>query len=195
MSSWRLKFENVRSTTRAKYCTFLAVKNETSISNPNLLSSSETGVNPGIRSWKKHLSDWARCQKASGGIYSTKKRRPETLQPGLEFDNFKPRLESCIFKCISWLNGSFFGGWWSRFSERGSQDLSNGTNSPLNPPIFFCVFTSIFCGCSRQQRRRKCSLKGTSADVLRRGLACLFGIRKNVTWTCLMHFVHHAGLI
>jgi hypothetical protein len=32
------------------------------------------------------------------------------LQPGLEFDNFKPRLESGILKCISWLNGSFFWG-------------------------------------------------------------------------------------
>jgi hypothetical protein len=34
----------------------------------------------------------------------------ETLQPGLVFDNFKPWLKSGIFKCISWLNGSFFGG-------------------------------------------------------------------------------------
>jgi hypothetical protein len=30
------------------------------------------------------------------------------LQPGLEFDNIKPRLKSGIFKCICWLNGSFF---------------------------------------------------------------------------------------
>ncbi len=59
---------------------------------------------------QKHLSEWARCQKAIGGIYFTKKWRAETLQPGLEFDSFKPRLKSSIFKCISWLNGSFFGG-------------------------------------------------------------------------------------
>ncbi len=32
----------------------------------------------------------------------------ETSQPGLEFGNFKPRLESCIIKCISSLNSSFF---------------------------------------------------------------------------------------
>jgi hypothetical protein len=31
-------------------------------------------------------------------------------EPGFEFDNFKPRLKSRIFKCISWLNGYFFGG-------------------------------------------------------------------------------------
>ncbi len=85
------------------------------ISNTDLLSSSETGVNPGTRSWKridygkKHLSDWARCQKAIGGIYFTKKSRPETFQPGLESDYIKPRPISGIFKCISWLNGSFFG--------------------------------------------------------------------------------------
>jgi hypothetical protein len=61
------------------------------------------------------------------------KWRAETPQPGLEFDNFKPRLKSGIFKCISWLNGSFFGGWWSGYSESGSQDLSNVTN-------FFCLY-------------------------------------------------------
>ncbi len=38
------------------------------ISNPDSLSSSETGVNPGIKSEKKPLSDRARCQTAIGGI-------------------------------------------------------------------------------------------------------------------------------
>ncbi len=32
------------------------------------------------------------------------------LQPGLGFDNFKPRLKTGIFKCITWLDGSLFGG-------------------------------------------------------------------------------------
>ncbi len=31
------------------------------------------------------------------------------MQPGLEFNNFKPWLESGIFKYISWLNVVF---WW-----------------------------------------------------------------------------------
>jgi hypothetical protein len=58
---------------------------------------------------KLHFSDLVQCQKAIGDIYFTKKWwRAETLQPGLEFDNFKPRLESCIFNCISCLNGFFF---------------------------------------------------------------------------------------
>jgi hypothetical protein len=38
-----------------------------------------------------------------------------------EFDNFKPRLPSDIFKCISCLIGSFFfwGWWWGFFQNRG----------------------------------------------------------------------------
>jgi hypothetical protein len=48
--------------------------------------------------------------ESHGGIYFTKKRRAETLQPGLEFDNFKPQLNSGIFKCICWLNGSLWSG-------------------------------------------------------------------------------------
>ncbi len=38
------------------------------ISNPGSLSSSKTCVDSGIRSWENHSSDWARCQKAFGGI-------------------------------------------------------------------------------------------------------------------------------
>ncbi len=91
-----------------------------------------TGVYPVIKSWEKHLSKWARCQKAIGGIYLTKTWRAETLQPGLEFDNIKPRLESGVFyKCISWLNRWFFEDFWRfwlGFSGRGSQDLSEDTN-------------------------------------------------------------------
>jgi hypothetical protein len=72
------------------------------------------------------LSEWARYQKAIGGIYFTKKWRAETLQPGLVFDNFKARLESCIFKCISWLNGPFLGGYNRDFLIENVK--TNGTN-------------------------------------------------------------------
>ncbi len=106
------------------------------ISNPDLLSSSETEVNLGIKSWKNHPSEWSQCQKAVGGIYFTKKWRAETLQPGLEFDYFKPRLENGIFKRISWLNGSSFGAW-SGYSEGGSQNLPNGTNAASQLAITF----------------------------------------------------------
>ncbi len=114
------------------------------ISNHDLLSSSETMVISEIRSWKKHLFEWARCQEAIGGSYFTKKWRSETLQPGLEFDNFKPRLKSSIFKCISLLNGSFFRGWLSGLSERGSQALSNSNNfSSWLADLFFCLHIYI----------------------------------------------------
>ncbi len=99
------------------------------ISNPDLLSSSETGINPGIRSWKKRLSQWAQGQKAIVGIYIKKKWRAETLQPGLEFDNLKPRLKSGIFKCIFWLNGSFFGSDYRSF-------LKEEVKTYLTAPIY-----------------------------------------------------------
>jgi hypothetical protein len=36
-----------------------------------------------------------------------KERTAETLRPGLEFDNFKPRLESGIFNYVFWLTVHF----------------------------------------------------------------------------------------
>ncbi len=59
---------------------------------------------------------------------------------------FQTTAKSSIFKCIFWLNGSFFWGWWSGFSERGSQDLSNGTNVVSWFASFISVFTSIVYG-------------------------------------------------
>jgi hypothetical protein len=38
-------------------CPWVAWQSQT----PDSLSSSETGVNPGMRSWRKHLSEWAGC--------------------------------------------------------------------------------------------------------------------------------------
>jgi hypothetical protein len=109
-----------------------------SVSNPDSLSRSETRADPGIRSWKKHSSEWSWCQKAIGGIYFTKKWwRAQTLQPGLEFDNFKPRLESGIFKCISWLNGSVFEGDDRGFLKEGFKTFQMAPMSPLNSSNFF----------------------------------------------------------
>jgi hypothetical protein len=102
-------------------------------------------------SWNKklekyHSSDWDRCQKAIGGIYFTRKWRAETLQPGLEFDNFKPRLKSGIFKCISWLNGSFFGCDDPGFLKERVKTYLIAPRSPLNSPIFFSFFASTVYG-------------------------------------------------
>ncbi len=125
------------------------------ISNPHSLSSSETGVNPEIRSWKNHLSEWARCQKAVGGIYFTKKWRAETVQPGLEFDNIKPGLESGIFKCISWQNGLLFGGDDRGFLTEGVKTYHMGPMSPLSSLTFFSVLTSIVYGRNPGQSWKK----------------------------------------
>jgi hypothetical protein len=46
----------------------------------------------------------------------------------LNLTYFKPRLESGIFKCISWLNGSVFGG-----DDRGF--LKEGVKTYLMAPI------------------------------------------------------------
>ncbi len=113
------------------------------ISNPGSLSSSEKGVNIGIRSWIQYWSEWARCQKAIGVIYFTEKWRAETLQPGLGFDNFKPLLKSGIFKCISWLNGSFFGGDDLGILKEGIKTHSMAPIWPLDSSTCVSVFTSI----------------------------------------------------
>jgi hypothetical protein len=42
-------------------------------------------------------------------FYKEVKSSDYTYQPRLEFDNYKTRLKSGIFECISWLNGSLFG--------------------------------------------------------------------------------------
>jgi hypothetical protein len=57
---------------------------------------------------------------------SQRRERAETQQPGLVFNNFKPWLESGIFKCIFWFKDSFFGGRGLGLSERMNRDLLNG---------------------------------------------------------------------
>ncbi len=115
--------------------------------NSNLFPAVKQGI---IRGWKQHLSEWAQCQKPVGGsgTYFTKKGRVETLQPGWEFDDFQPRLENCIFKCISWLQAVQF--YWS--DDRSfvmSRDLSNGTNvASWLSKFIFCLHIYIQCSSS-----------------------------------------------
>ncbi len=96
-----------------------------------------------------------------------KKWRAGTPQPGFQFDNLKPRLKSGIFKCISWLNGSFFfflgggGGCWLGFFVSGSQDLSMAPMSPINSPTFFCLhICSLWCIYLKLLARRIGFLRG-----------------------------------
>jgi hypothetical protein len=104
---------------------------------PELLSISDAGVNAGIWSWKKDLSQWARCQVAIDGIYFTKNKRADTLRPGLEFDKYKHRLKSCIFKSISWLYGLFFGVDDRGFVQEGVKNYLMAPMSNRNWSNFF----------------------------------------------------------
>jgi hypothetical protein len=63
-------------------------------SNPSSLSSRETVVGPGMRSWKKHLSEWDQRQKAFGGTYFPNKWRGETSQPGSKLTISNPGLKA-----------------------------------------------------------------------------------------------------
>ncbi len=79
------------------------------------------------------------CESHSG-VDFTKKWRAETLQHGLEFDNFKQQLESGIFKRISWLNGSFFGVDDRGISKEGwVQDISTSTNVAFWLAFCLCI--------------------------------------------------------
>ncbi len=80
-------------------------------------------------------------------IYLNKKGRAETLQTRLEIDNSDSLLTYGIFKCIFWLDGSFFGGWWSGFSGirwvKTYQQMA--PMSPLNSLTFFCLHICSLC--------------------------------------------------
>jgi hypothetical protein len=58
----------------------------------------ETGVNAGIRNGKSTFLIEFDVIKTLVVSISQKKSGAESLQPALEFDNFKSRLKSCIFK-------------------------------------------------------------------------------------------------
>ncbi len=56
-----------------------------------------------MRSWKKHLPEWARCKESIGGIYWTEELRRYNLVKNLTISN--PRLkavEALNFCCHNW---------------------------------------------------------------------------------------------
>lgn len=70
---------------------------------PNSLSSRETGVDPGIRRWKKttYLNKINVRTKPLVVYISQKNWGAETLKPGSEFDMFEPQLKSGFFKAFT----------------------------------------------------------------------------------------------
>ncbi len=79
-------------------------------------------------------------------------RRGVSLQPGLEFNNFKPWIKSCVFKCISWLSGSFFGRDDWGFLKKTVKTWLMAPMSPRNSPIFFCSYICSLCSQSGRPR-------------------------------------------
>jgi hypothetical protein len=93
----------------------------------------------------KTLTWLSSTSETHAGFYFRKKWTDEILQPGLEFDNFKPQLKSGIFNCISWLNCLFLREIIEAFWK--SQYLSNDINVVSWLPNFFLSshLSSMFC--------------------------------------------------
>jgi hypothetical protein len=102
-------------------------------------SSSEAGVNPGIRSWKTFLSEWARFQKAIGKIYITKKWRAETLQPGSEFAISNPGLKAVSLNASPCWTVRFFGVMIGVFWKREPRPVQWHQCRLLTLQFLFCL--------------------------------------------------------
>ncbi len=104
------------------------------ILNPDLLFSSETGVDPVLRVWESIHDNQRDVREPLAVSISQRSQDLRLYNLVLDFDNvnpLQPRLQSCTFKCVFWLHFLLFCEWWLWFSERGSQDT------------FFTVFASI----------------------------------------------------
>ncbi len=87
------------------------------ISDPDSLLSSETGLILEEEAENSaHLNELDIRKPLV--VYISRRSEEQRLQRGLEFDNLKPWLKSGISKCISWLNGSSFGGCDSCFLKK-----------------------------------------------------------------------------
>ncbi len=105
------------------------------ISSPDWLSSSGTGVNPRGRNWMKHSNIWLSSMTKSHWCYLFHKEvKTEILQPLLEFDNFKPLIKCGIFNCIFWLNGPFLRGDYRGFVKDEVKICLMALLSPLKSP-------------------------------------------------------------
>jgi hypothetical protein len=72
-------------------------------------------------------------------VSNSQRNEEQRLTTGSEKnENLEPMLNSGIFKCISWLNGSFFGGDDWGFVKKGVKAYSMAPISPLLlPDLFF----------------------------------------------------------
>jgi hypothetical protein len=108
-------------------------------SNLESLSSSETEVNPAREVEESTYMNVLDVRKPLVFSISQGSEEQRLLQSGFEFDSFKPRLRSGVFKCISisWLNISFFGD-----DDRGF--LKEGVKDHVMAPLSHIISTSFF---------------------------------------------------
>jgi hypothetical protein len=107
---------------------------------PRFAFINEARLHPGMRSWAMHWSDWARCQRAICGISNHNEVK--------SWDSIAARFTIQQFQTMAWkklqihhlAERFILREWWSRLSERGSQDLSSGTSAAsevINRQVFY----------------------------------------------------------
>ncbi len=121
---------------------FLVAASCVTMSNHAFLSffSSATGINRRIEDWKStHLNvldgrkPLVECISQVSNGWDSKTRFMIWF--------FQPPASKRYFQMHLLAEQFVFGGWWSRFPERGSQFLSDGTNvASYNLPTFFSAF-------------------------------------------------------
>ncbi len=104
----------------------------------DLLPSSEIRVDIGIRSWKSTYQNQLNGRRPLVIYISQTSEELRLYERGLEFDSLKPLLNSCIFKGMCWLNGSFFRG-------DGRDFLSEGVNTYISHHCRLWIGHLLFC--------------------------------------------------
>jgi hypothetical protein len=121
---------------------FVMLPRGVAISNQNYLSSSETRSNAGIRRQELYLSEWTWSQESIGGICYTNKRRAASLRP---LTSYNQKVKCGNSKCISSLNGSFFGAEHRGFLERESRPIKCVNVASQHANFFFRLHIYSLC--------------------------------------------------
>jgi hypothetical protein len=122
------------------------------ISYPRSFPSCETAITPGIRTWKRSYLGELNVRKP---LVVSLSQISEELTLFNVVQNLKisnPALKAKYLQMRILAQWFVLGGWWSKFFERGSQDLSNHQDR-LSTHQFFSFFTSIVYGLDRHARK------------------------------------------
>ncbi len=134
---------------RWSFCGFVSC---VTISNPDSLSSSETGINPGIKTAKSTDLNLLDAIKPLVVSTSQKKWKAATLQPALRFDNFKPWLKKGVSSSDGSPASTIHALWGDEqgFLIVGVKTYLTARTSPLNSPatilpVLFILFETNCC--------------------------------------------------